>query len=500
MKKKQPTTQSTKNSIATPYLYLALEQSFREEIESGQLAAGERMPSIRELCTARSISKSTVLTAYSRLEAEGLIEARARSGYFVVEPKQAATSLKIPDTSQPNLNPTPVSASQVLLDIMQQGAAFDLLASTRHDNGHGNEQLRRSLGRALRRQGEYEQNYYDEPLGNHALRSQLAIRLGHGGGLHHAEDLIITSGCQHALLLALMATTHRGGVVAVESPGFYGLFQLLESLGLQALEIPSSAQTGISPDALELALQHWDVQALVISPCYATPTGACIPEVNKQRLLSITQKQNIPIIEDDIYGELHFGLQRPRTLYSYDESGNVLLCSSFSKSLSRDLRIGWIAPGKYMEEVKHLKLVTSLATSQTLQQGLTEFLQQGGMDRHLRHQRQKLKQQCHHLLCSLPDLLPAVTSCSRPEGGLALWAELPPTINSIELYVEAREKGVILTPGRLFTAQERYSNFLRISFAHELDSRRLASLSMINDLIQSGTLSPAIIRSIKSSN
>lgn len=473
-----------KQATTKPYLYLALEQSFREEIESGQRTAGEKMPSIRTLCAERNISKSTVLTTYSRLEAEGLIEARSRSGYFVVEPRQATTSLKIPDTSQPNLNPTPVSANQVLLDIMQQGAAFDLLTGSHNDPSSGNEQLRRGLGRALRRQGAYEQNYYDEPQGNHALRAQLALRLGHGGGQHHAEDLVITAGCQHALLLALMATTQRGDVVAVESPGFYGLFQLLESLGLQALEIPSSAQTGLSPDALELALQHWDVQALVVSPCYATPTGACMPEANKQRLLAITQKQNIPIIEDDIYGELHFGLQRPRTLYSYDKSSNVLLCSSFSKSLSRDLRIGWIAPGKYMEEVKHLKLVTSLATSQTLQQGLTEFLQQGGMERHLRYQRQKLKQQCHHLLRSLPDLLPSVTSCSQPEGGLALWAELPPTINTIELYAKAKEKGVILTPGRLFTAQERYLNFLRISFAHELDPRRLASLSMINNLIQ----------------
>ena len=487
MKKKPPITSTSKNSTTGCYLYLAIEQSFREEIESGQRIPGDRMPSIRELCSARNISKSTALTAYSRLEAEGLIEARVRSGYFVAKPKQTAARLKIPDTSQPNLNPTPVSASQVLLDIMQQGAAFDLLAGSHNDSGSGNEQLRRSLGRALRRQSIHEQNYYDEPQGNHALRTQLALRLGHGGSRHHADDLVITAGCQHALLLALMATTQRGGVVAVESPGFYGLFQLLESLGLQALEIPSSAQTGISPDALELALQHWDVQVLVVSPCYATPTGASMPELNKQRLLAITQKQNIPIIEDDIYGELHFGLQRPRTLYSYSESDNVLLCSSFSKSLSRDLRLGWIAPGKYMEEVKHFKLVTSLATSQTLQQGVTEFLQQGGLDRHLRQQRQKLKQQCHQLLHKLPELLPSITSCSQPEGGLALWAELPPEINTIELYAKARKKGVILTPGRLFTAQERYLNFLRISFAHELDARRLSSLSMINDLIQGST-------------
>ena len=463
----------------TTYLYQELEQSFREEIKNGQRAPGERMPSVRELCSAKSVSKSTVLTTYSRLEADGLIEARARSGYFVSAPEQAPANLQTPATSQPKLNPVPVSAGQVLLDIMQQGAAFDLMPSA--DRGHyeGNENLRRSLSRALRRQDHNQQNYYDEPQGDPELRASLALRMGHGGGQHHGDDLVITSGCQHALLLALMATTTPGGVVAVESPGFYGVFQLLESLGLQALEIPSSAQTGISPDALELALQHWDVQALVISPCYATPTGSCMPDSNKQRLLTLAQSRSIAIIEDDIYGELHFGLQRPRTLYSYDDSGSVLLCSSFSKSLSRDLRLGWIAPGKYKDKIKHLKLVTSLATSQTLQQGMTEFLQQGNYDRHLRQRRQQLKLQCRQLQQQIPQLLPQAISCSQPEGGLALWLELPESINTLKLYNRAREQGLILTPGRLFTAQERYSNFLRMSFAHPLTDESAQKLQQL---------------------
>jgi len=467
----------------TEYLYHHLEQTFREDIRTGQRSAGDRLPSVRQLCVDRKLSKSTVLTAYRRLEADGLIEARPRSGYFVCASNVTPNNLlKTPEPSEPHLAPAPVSAAQVLVDIMEKGAAFDLLPSV--ERAPGNEQLRRCLSRAVRRQSSEQQLYYDEPMGVLALRRQLASRLVQGGRQVDANGLLITAGCQHALLLALMATTEPGDVVAVESPGFYGAFQLLEALGLQALELPSSAESGVSPNALELALQHWDVKVLMVSPNFATPTGACMPESNKQRILALTQARGIAVIEDDIYGDLHFGLQRPRTLYSYDNTGSVLLCSSFSKSLSRDLRIGWIAPGRYLERVKRLKIVTSLATSVTLQQGVSQFLEEGGLDRHLRHKRQQYQRQCAQLQELIPRYLPMAVSASQPEGGLVLWLELPETVNTLTLYARARDEGIVVTPGSLFSGQDRYQNFLRLSFAHPLTAERKDALMLLGQLIK----------------
>jgi len=467
------------------HLYRQLEQLFREEIKSGQRSPGDRLPSVRQLCSERSVSKSTVLTAYSRLEAEGLIEARPRSGFFVsTRSLHHSKMLRTPAPSQPTIIPATVSAGQVLLDIMEQGAAFDLLPSSAATTSSGNEQLRRSLARAQRRQSNSEQLYYDDPMGLTELRVKLVQRLAHGGSRVDAGELLITAGCQHALLLALMATTKPGDVVAVESPGFYGVFQLLETLGLQALEIPSSAENGISTDALELALQHWDVKALMVSPCYATPTGACMPEAHKQRILALTCARGIAVIEDDIYGEIYFGLQRPRTLYSYDNTGSVLLCSSFSKCLSRDLRLGWIAPGKYLEQIKQLKLVTSLASSQTLQQGVFQFLEEGGLERHLRDKRLQYRRQCQQLQELIPKYLPMAVSCTQPQGGLVLWLELPEVVNTLSLYARARDSGIVLTPGRLFTAQDRYHNFLRMSFVHPWTNSRLDALKRLGRLIQ----------------
>lgn len=464
--------------------YEQLEESLRDQIRAGQLRPGERLPSIRQLRDASELSKSTVLAAYAHLEAEGLIEARPRSGYFVRTANQSNNSIKMPGNSSPSDQPCRVSTGQVLIEIMKEGTAFDLMSAPVLQSHDSNEFLRRCLARAVRKQTLQEQAYYDEPQGSYALRNQLSHRVQQSGSQVSADSFVITSGCQHSLLLALMATTEPGDIVAIESPGFYGAFQLLEALGLQALELPSSSDQGLSADALELALEHWSIKALMLSPAFATPTGATMPESAKKRIISLASKNDFAVIEDDIYGDLFFGLQRPRSLHSYDDSGSVLLCSSFSKSLSRDLRIGWIIPGKYSEKVSHLKVVTSLAGSLTTQKGVSEYLSEGAYDRFLRRRRFQYRQQCDQLQSLIEKFLPMSEACSRPTGGLSLWLELPDSVDCLELFFKARKKGISITPGSLFTAQNRYKNFLRLSFSHPWTTEREQALKVLGNLIR----------------
>ncbi|MCV6626480.1 MAG: PLP-dependent aminotransferase family protein [Cellvibrionaceae bacterium] len=469
-------------------LYLQLAARLRREIETGQRSAGDKLPSIRQLCRQTQLSKSTVLAAYERLEADGLIRAQSRSGYYVAARQQA---LELPATSSPVTRPASIDSEQLLLDIMAQGAAFDLLGDKQaraSEPEPNNEPLRRCLSRAQRRQTSQEYLYYDEPMGLASLRQQIVPLMQHGGAQVDAQQLLISNGCQHSLMMALMATTQAGDTVALESPGFYGSIQLLEALGLKAIELPCSAATGLSPDALALALEHWPIKALIVSPCYATPTGACMPEENKQALVALCQQHDVAIIEDDIYGELYFGLQRPRSLYSYASDGRVLLCSSFAKNLSRDLRIGWIAPGRYLDKVKRLKLASQLASSQALQQGLSYYLAEASFERHLRRKRQQYQQRCQQLLGLIQTHLPMAKSCSQPQGGLALWLELPEHINSVELYNQARSEGIVLSPGPMFTAQNRYRNFLRLSFAHPWNSARQQAIMRLGELVEADGL------------
>lgn len=464
-------------------LYQQLSDQLRADIEQGLRQPGQRMPSVRELCLARTISKSTVLAAYGQLEAAGLIESRPRSGYFVTRLEAQGRALHQQPSSNPVSEPLPVSTDQVIIDIMEKGAAFDILPNSNEDNL--NSELRRSLARAYRQQSGRAQNYYNPPLGSHSLREKIVSRL-HASGSHLQDDqLLITNGCQHALLLALMATTEPGDIVAIESPGFYGVIQLIEVLGLQIIELPSTGEHGVDVDVMEQTFARWPVAALIISPCYSTPTGSCLSDDNKQRVIKLCAAGDIAIIEDDIYGELHFGLHRPRSLHSFDQQGNVLLCSSFSKCLSRDLRIGWIVPGRFMEKVKRLKIVTALSTSSSLQEALADYLQRGLFDRSLRQRRANLARQCQQLQTLIPQLISCAQSWTQPQGGLSLWLELPANVDTTYLYHRAQAQGVIITPGALFTAQQNYQSFLRLSFNHPWSSERIHALTTIGQLISS---------------
>ena len=471
------------------YQYQKLVEHFSQDIQQGVLLPGTKMPSIRDLARTRHISKSTVITAYSRLEASGLIESRPKSGFFVCAQKLEGLRLNSPDKSQPKLKPTIVSTNQVIVDIMEKAASFDLLPDI--DPQPGNIELRQCLSRAQRNQGILEQHYYDEPLGLQALREQIAQRTHHAKRFISSDEVVITHGCQHSLLLALMALTKPGDIVAIESPGFYGAIQLLETLNIKVIELPSSSSTGIDIDAFEQAIRQWEINALIVAPNYSTPSGACMPDTAKVQLLELCIAHQVTIIEDDVYSDLFFGLSKPRSIYSFDSTGNVILCSSFSKSLSRDLRVGWILPGKYIQKVKQLKVVTSIATSITTQLGVAMYLVQGSYERYLKQRRRELEGQSIQWQNAIKKYFSSVVSCSNPKGGMALWAELPPRIDTLKLYTEAQKQSITITPGPLFSAQKRYQNFLRISFSEELTAKRKNVLKRLEILTQSSLQGPA---------
>ena len=477
--------------MSREYRYQQLETWLLEGIAGQRWGVGERLPSVRDMCLEQQLSKATVLHAYQRLEARGLVEARPKSGYFVL-PSIASRAAPLIDTSAV-VAPSPVTVSDVVMDIMSRGAAFDILSGLQNErlpahkntetryleaNNAGITALNRSIGRALRSQTGSAHQYYDEPAGDSELREQLAQRYRRYGCERSAEDYCITAGCQQSLFLALMASCQRGDIVAVESPGFYGVLQLLEQLGLQVVEIPSSSVAGLDADALESALQQWNIRACVVTPAYATPTGANLPLATRKKLLVLAEQYDLALIEDDIYGELGF-LGRPDPLKAEDKSGRVILCSSFSKSLSRDLRIGWIDAGRWHHQVKRLKLVTLLASSRFVQQGLASFLKDGGYDTYLRRQREQLRQQRDQLVEFLDKHWLADVRFSVPEGGVAMWLQLPEEVDTLSAYGVALSKGVVITPGSLFSSTDNYRNCLRLSFLHPLTTTRKDALKTL---------------------
>lgn len=463
--------------------YEQLAKSIQQQIGEQRWLPGERLPSVRQLSESTGLSKNTVIQALHTLEAIGIVEARPKKGYFVRAQHQQA-SARTPKNLVLKL--TTVEVPDLFQDIMMRSAAFDVLPNGVETQPSSHLiTLNRHLGRALRQKPQKKAMYYDVPLGLEDLRFQIKEHY-RGIGLNLAtSDFCITSGCQHALFLALLVSCQPGDNVAVESPAFYGVLQLFQRLQLNVIEIPSSPSLGIDIQALTEALEKWQIKICVVTPAYATPTGASIPKDHKKQLIELANQYDITIIEDDIYGDLCFG-ERPLPLKAFDTEQRVILCSSFSKSLSRDLRIGWIAGGRWQRDITRLKLVTQLASNQSTQQGLTSFMAEGNYRRHLDQYRQILKRQRDQLTLSLRNYWPDSTRFCIPDGGLSLWIEMDESVDTTIAYQKALKQNIILTPGALFSVDDRFKNYLRLSFAHPAVDDRLEAIKFLGELLESG--------------
>lgn len=189
-----------------------------------------------------------------------------------------------------------------------------------------------------------------------------------------------------------------------------------------------------------------------------------MPDENKKKLCTLINRYNIPLIEDDIYGELYFGKKRPRTCKYYDTKGLVMHCSSLSKSLAPGYRIGWVLPGKFLDEVKFMKRMNDISSPTLTQAAMAHFLQHGRYEYHLKKLRNALHTQCLRYMQGIIEHLPENTKVSRPQGGLALWVELPKKINAFRLRTEAMKHHISIVPGKIFSSGRHYGHFIRISF------------------------------------
>ncbi|MGE5123457.1 MAG: PLP-dependent aminotransferase family protein [Acidobacteriaceae bacterium] len=447
------------------FLYEQVSFELAGLIRQGTFRPGERIPSVRQLSRQRKISITTVLQAYAELERQGLIETRPQSGYYVRS--KIPQLLPEPEMSAPLQDPTLVSVRELVMMVLkdatnpgliQLGAAIpntELVIPVR---------LNRIMA-SLSRQAKNPYNYYDIPPGNEALRIQIAQRaVGMGCNLTHA-DIVTTCGCLEAFTLSLRAVCKPGDTVAIESPMYFGVLQVLESLELRALEIPTHPREGISLSALKFAIEHNSIQACLVLSNFNNPLGSCIPDENKQVLVELLASHEIPLIEGDVCGEIYFSGVRPGVCKAYDHKGLVLLCSSFSKDLAPGYRVGWVAPGRFKSTIEWLKYTTNVATATLPQVAIAQFLASGGYDHHLRSIRRLYASFVSQLSHAVERYFPKDTRVTRPNGGIVLWVQLPDYADSLVLYKQALQAGITLAPGYIFSATHQYKNFIRLNAA-----------------------------------
>jgi len=470
--------------MAAPNLYETVAARLIQQMDRGVYPPGARVPSVREASRRFKVSISTVVEAYRVLEKRGVIEARPQSGFYVLARQWAVSSE--PETSRPQAKPCVVSVGDLAMSVLRASSepnVVQLGVASPHPSFLPVRELNRIIARIARRDDDHAMRY-DFPPGNRELRVQIARRMAVVGCDVSPDDIVTTSGCQEALRLCLRVAAEPGDTVAIESPAFYGTLQAIEALGMRALEIPTNPREGISLEALKLALEQWKVGAVMLVPSFANPLGSCMSEENRRRLVRLLNQYNIPLIEDDIYGDLAFGATRPNAIKAYDRKGTVLYCSSFSKTLAPGLRVGWAVPGLFRDQVAHRKYVSSMATATLPQMAIAEYLAQGSYERHLRKVRATYAQQAQRMIDAIARNFPAGTRVTRPSGGFVLWVELPDKVDSLVLHRLALEKNISIAPGPLFSASGKYQNCIRLTCALPWDEKLERALVTLGGLAE----------------
>ena len=474
--------------------YQVLADKLHRQIDARTYLPGDRLPSVRELAKDHGFSLETVLHAFRLLENKGVVEARVRSGFYVREPRLRLVAA--PNKTQTIFRAKDVAVSSLRHQTVTFGTSKHVIPlglSLLGSEMLPARKLAQTAASAARRYPAEAANQ-GPPAGLEPLRQQVAQRANAWGCFLSPDDFVITCGASEALHLALRAVSQPGDIVLVESPTYFGVLEIIQSLGLKVVELATDPVQGVDLGDLGNALQRFNrIAACVLVTNCSNPLGYSLSTKTKRDLVRLLARFGVPLIEDDIFGELHRPeAERPKVAKSFDQDGSVILIGSFSKTLAPGLRIGWMVPGKFHDRVLELKSATSLATPSLPQLTVAEFLKFGSFDAHLRRLRQFLAEQVYRFSCAIAESFPESTRISRPSGGFLLWIELEEDFDALDLAAEALNRfRIAVAPGNIFSATgERYRNCLRISCGHTFSPKFAEAVKTVGRLAWARSSAP----------
>ena len=465
---------------STP-LYLQIAEQLGQAIRQGTLVCGEKLPSVRETARRYGVAQTTVVQAYHWLEDARLIAARPRSGFFV-SPRPVV--LPEPGMTRPMKRPRPVSLDwlgQRVLGRRQPEGMISFSSGTPGPDLLNADRVRRALTRSVQQHRHLLCTYPGSDGHEDARRALARYAVGLGCSLD-PERIIIAGGCMDAIALCLRAVTQPGDVVALESPTHFSFLELLQALQLRALEIPTHPRHGLSLEALQLALDTQPVKALVLVPTLSNPLGSCMPQTERRRLVQMAAQRGLPVIEDAIYADLAEGDAMRRTLKSYDGTGHVMLCHSFSKTLAPGLRLGWMEAGRWTDRVRHLKEMQAGAQSAVLELALADLVTQAGHAAAMRQLRSAIAVRVEQARQVIARYFPQGTRASDPPGGLLLWLELPGGLDAVALHEACLQQRILIAPGTVFGAAGRFRHGVRIGLGGEWTPQHLSALQRVGEI------------------
>ncbi|WP_316818620.1 PLP-dependent aminotransferase family protein [Pedobacter nyackensis] len=464
-------------------LYLKIAKVIEGQIDSETLRLGDKLPSIRTIQHTYDVSINTAKQAFLELESKSLIESRPKSGYFVSKTSRRKFSLPTVGklkSSQDEKHPEDLIGR--IFDTLKDKEVRQFSLGVPDKSLLPIAKLNKGMIAAIRNLNDSGTSY--EPVqGSINLRRTIAKWSLVLDGKLTEDDIVTTSGTMNAIYNCLLAVTQRGDTIAVETPVYFGILHVARSMGLNVIEIPNHPITGVDLDALKKVLPQ--IKACCFVTNFSNPLGCLMPEAHKKELVNMLTEHNIPLIEDDLYGNLFFGTARPKPCKAFDEAGIVLWCGSVSKTLAPGYRVGWVAPGKFKDKIIRQKLLQTISTPSLYQEVVADFMEHGRFDHHLRTLRGKLYGNCLKFQRAIEDYFPHNTKISQPQGGFMLWLELDKKIDAAKLYDIAINQKISFAPGRMFSLHNQYNNCMRLNFGLEWNEKLDFDLKRLGNIVKS---------------
>lgn len=463
-------------------LYKDLANQCINDIISRKLLPHARMPSLRNFKTQHNISMTSALNCYQHLESLGWIISHPQSGYFICQQPLNNQQPEFIDFKSKTNDPKP-STNQ--LSYMPHVDTIGPLGYARIDPQQlPLDGLQQSFRRALKRQSK-NISFYPDSRGEKVLRDSLSTHFTSYDFHFSPEQLVITNGCMDAIQRAIEITTKVGDAIAISSPCYSGILDMLNLLSRKVVEIPSTEQ-GINLQQLEKQMQEGNIKAGLFCTSHMNPQGISMSAQQKQQLARLAETYKTPIIEDDVYLEIAYHKVIPLPAKHWDKKGYIIWCSSVSKTLAAGYRLGWCLPGRYYQEYLARQRYCNQGVNSPIQLAIADFINNGDYFRHLKKLRFSLHTNQLDYLHYLQKNLPKTSKISAPNGGFVLWIQVP-HLDSEKLYQLATKVKLDIRVGKHFTTHNLYNDCFRINIGYALEqanNKRAPILSALKKLVE----------------
>ena len=498
-----PHNATTPNGAPDAPQYRRIAATLRARLAAGDLRPGERLPAIRTLASELQVGRHTVEEAYAELTAEGLLEGRVGQGTFVAapwtdrqagEPRPAPAPPWVSGHREPIVTREAISAHQVLREALRPDRRPDqisfILGAPAADLFPVGE-LQRALNATLREEGA-DALGYEATEGYGPLRAAIARHLLGLGLPASPDEVIVTSGAQQAIDLTLRALTVPGDYVVAESPTYLGILDACEANGVRLIGVPLDEE-GMDPSRLAPLIARYRPRLLITIPNSHNPTGITMSIPRRHALLTLANEHDLPIMEEDAYGELRYGGAPAPRLKALPGGAGVIYISSFSKVMLPGLRLGYVlTSGEHRRRIVFAKQASDRASGSLVQRAIHRCLESRRLRSYVLGVSRRCRERRDAMLVALERHLPPGARWTVPDGGVYLWIRLPDGISALALYAAALARDVVVAPGGAYFPDGGDQPFIALNFAAqpppliEEGVRRLGE-AMRAVLVESGT-------------